>query len=78
MHGEVTCQLFCGNGGEACGGTGVGQVSDFDWLRSIPLRNRGGGERVVQRKAGPHFAARQRKEEVHKCPTCKQVRTTPL
>ena len=41
MHGEITCQLFCGNGGEACGGTVVGQVGDVDWRTSIPLRNRG-------------------------------------
>ena len=25
MHGEVTCQLFGGNGGEVCGGTVVGR-----------------------------------------------------
>ena len=43
MHSEITCQLFCGNGGEACGGTVVGQVWDVDWLSSIPLRNRAKG-----------------------------------
>jgi|GEM_PF-3849766 len=41
MHGEVTCELFCGNGGEACGGTVVGQVGgDVDWL-TLPLHLRG-------------------------------------
>ena len=45
MHSEITCQLFCGNGGEACRGTVVGQVWDVDWLSSVFLRNRGRGNR---------------------------------